>query len=112
MSARENPGPLFARLPPASHAHDPLTSIEAERDVSRGGGSRGTDLQTVLDAVRHAPGQTASGYASMLDWDIYRVRRRLSDLSNQRLGGGPLIRQGEPVMARGRSKREVTWLPL
>ena len=108
MSAREV-YPLFARpLPRASHRCDPVTSIEAERDVSRPAGQRATHLRIVLDAVRHAPGQTASGYASMLHMELIEVRRRLSDLSHL---DEPLIRQGAPVLARGRSKREVTWWP-
>lgn len=98
----------FRTFPPASHRHDPITSIEAERDVSRGGGQRETHRRIVLDAVRNAPGQTASGYASMLHMELIEVRRRLSDL---KYSTPPLVEMGEPVMARGRSKREMTWLP-
>jgi hypothetical protein len=96
-----------ARLPRTSHVGDPVTSIEAERDVSRAGGSRITHLDIVLRAVRHAPGQTASGYASMLHLEVIEVRRRLSDLKRLRM-----VKMGEPVLMRGRGRREMTWFPI
>ena len=91
---------------PASHVHDPSTSRAAEAAVTKSG-QRQRDLDVVMGAVRAAPGRTASGYAVMLDMDIYAVRRRLTDAKNAHL-----LRQGEPVCVTGRTRREVTWWPL
>lgn len=97
--------PLFAR---AAHAHDPITSLEAERDVTRSG-QRATHCAIMLHEVRRNPGQTASDYALTLGWDLQEARRRLTDLGPLHRG---LVRQGEPALRKGRTHREMTWLPV
>jgi hypothetical protein len=91
---------------PASHVHDPSTSRAAEAAVTKNG-QRRRDLDVVVAAVRAAPGRTASGYAALLEWDIYKVRRRLTDGK-----AATLLRQGDKVRVQGRSCAEVTWWPV
>lgn len=118
MSAQPYAGPLFEALiakkiaagdrgrlwPPASHAGDPDTSRQAELDHTLSG-MRSSHLQIVLNAVRYQPGQTARGYAALLEMELIEVRRRLTD--GKGLG---LLRMGEP-RAMGKHKAERTWWP-
>jgi hypothetical protein len=93
------------RLPPTSHAADPITSLEAEHAVTASG-ARGRQLALVVDAVRQHPGLTAEGIASACGLDRYQAMRRLSDAKH-----AGLARQGEPrEQASGR--RAMTWWPL
>ena len=90
--------------PPASGRHDPVTSHEAEAEVTRGG-KRRTHAEMVLAAVTEHPGETALFYGSLTGLGHIEAQRRLSDLTHK-----GLVRQGEPVTANRR--RYVTWHPV
>ena len=86
-------------LPPVAHRDDPATSHEAAESIDRG-----KDIDAVLRSVTRLPNATGSEHAKALGWEIYRVRRRLSDLHNQ-----GKIERGNPRLAAGRTRAECVW---
>jgi len=101
MSARDGMDLLW--MPPVSHRHDPDTSREAEEAITSSG-QRASDADIVLRCVRAYPGLTGSEIAKTLGWDLYKVRRRLSDLHNR----NALEMTGRRV-ARHRRRAESEW---
>lgn len=90
---------------PIVHALDPVTSYEAAASVTQSG-ERQSLAETILVYVRRHPGLVCSEYARMLGLDRVQVARRLTDLLHANV-----IVQGEPRIAAGNTRREVTWLP-
>ena len=87
-------------LIPAAHSFDPVTSYEAEGEVTRSG-QRSTNAKKVLELVKGHPGLCSKEYGTMI-LDRYEVARRLADLL--RLG---YVEQGPAVIYQGR--KHVTW---
>jgi hypothetical protein len=87
-----------------SRRGDPSTSFEAEETITRNG-TRDSQAQRVLNAVRKWPGRTSASlaYAELLD--RYVVARRLSEL--EFLG---LVKKGPPAISPN-GRRGVTWHP-
>lgn len=73
--------------PPASHASDPQTSKDAERDVTESG-VRDKHMGMVLRLVADNPNSTTGELLQRQRYDPplteYQVRRRLSDLKDSR----------------------------
>ncbi len=90
---------------PIAHRHDPITSHEAARAITQGG-ARQSIATEILAYVRRHPGLCCSEYARMLGRDRVQVARRLTDLLH-----ADEVVQGEPRLAAGNDRREVTWLP-
>ena len=68
-------------FPPVSHKHDPSTSKEGAREVTRSG-RRASQANRVMDAVRTFPGLTAGEIGTITELGHVRAQRRLSDLKN------------------------------
>jgi hypothetical protein len=94
-------------LPPASHRRDPASSFEAEAEVTLSG-QRQTNKEIVLRAVRVVRGLTSRELADLIGMDYHEVRRRLSDLVDDRDGR---VRHGEQRPCRFAGRKCVTWWP-
>ena len=95
---------LASAFPVASKAYDPPTSHVAEGAVTASG-QRGTHLSLVLGALERVPGACAPELAAEIrEFDVYEVRRRLSDAETM----GLAYKQG----ARRHGKRQHSrwWL--
>jgi len=107
------PKQIEFEFPPVSHTHDPSTSKEAEKKITKSG-SRQTDAELVLAKVRLSPGKTAREIGKKLwpeDKDkeerTGKARRRLSDLKNI----GAVYRR-TLTDQDGTKERESRWWPV
>ena len=105
------PKQIEFEFPPSSHTHDPSTSKQAEKKITKSG-SRQTDAELVLAEVRLSPGKTATEIGEEL-WprdprhQIGKARRRLSDLKNI----GAVYRR-TLTDQQGTKEREARWWPV
>lgn len=88
-------------LVPAAHSFDPVTSYEAEAEVTRSG-QRSTNARRVLELVKDHPGLCSKELATLCYLDRHEVARRLADL--KALG---YVEQGPAVIYQGR--KHMTW---
>ena len=98
---------LKLSLPPTSHRRDPASSFQAEAEVTLSG-QRQTNKEIALSAVRSVPGWTSRELADLVGMDYHEMRRRLSDLVDERDGR---VRHGEQRVCRFAGRNCVTWWP-
>lgn len=98
---------LFDAAAPQAHRNtDPISSADGERAATESG-SRYTDAQEVLDAVRAYPGMTYRELTEKIGrMESAAVMRRLNDL--RRLN---LVCPGEKRACRITNIRVTTWSP-
>jgi hypothetical protein len=85
-----------------------VTSFEAEETITRNG-TRDTQAQRVLQAVRRWPGRTSAELAELIScypYDRYVVARRLPEL--EFLG---LVKKGPSKKCSITGHRSLTWHP-
>ena len=97
-------------FPPASHKHDPSTSKEAEKRITRSG-ERKSHADLVLALVVASPGRTATEIGEQLWPDdlrgqIGKARRRLSDLKTNGDVYSRIL-----VAEDGKKETESRWWP-
>ncbi len=97
-------------FPPVSHKHDPSTSKEAEKRITRSG-ERKSHADLVLALVVASPGRTATEIGEQLWPDdlrgqIGKARRRLSDLKTNGDVYSRIL-----VAEDGKKETESRWWP-
>jgi len=64
---------------PASHSQDPISSFEAEEEITKSG-IRGSQMREILELVKKHPRSTSRELSTLCRLDRYQIARRLSDL--------------------------------
>ncbi len=90
--------------PPASRNTDPITSYEAEHEMSKYG--RLSQQQAILFLVKMFPNSTSLELAEKSKLDRYQIARRLADLEHS---GKVLKGRIRHCSASGNCRRAVTW---
>jgi len=106
---------IFDAIPPhipRAHRNDPISSQYAAAEGERSGRFK-SNATLVLAALKARPGSTSAELAAHMGMDVHEVRRRLTDLADQRVN---LARRIDPFpdMAPCATtyKRACRWEPL
>ena len=94
---------LEINFPPASHSHDPISSFDAEYEITQSG-IRGEQMNAIYKLVMLNPGRTSKELAELSKYDRYQIARRLSDLENIFR-----VKKGETRTCIVGGRKSVTW---
>jgi hypothetical protein len=89
---------------PASRRNDPITSYEAEAEITESG-LRGEQQRKVRSLVHRYPGRTSRELAELAELDRYMVARRLPEIEPVH------VRKGEQRKCKVGRRNASTWWP-
>jgi hypothetical protein len=95
---------LDLAITPASRRNDPVTSHEAEAEVTRSG-ARGNQQRLVRSLVQRFPGRTSRELARCAGIDRYMVARRLPEVEPVH------VKKGEARRCEVGGRSASTWWP-